>query len=397
MPLCSYRTTTARSARSPARSRCSVSAGRCWSCARSCSAAAASRRSAATPESRRTSFTDRLASARRARRLERRGDEYRLTRKAIDANPVIVALLQWGDAHAAPDGPPRVLVHARCGTMPTPVLQCAHSSRRSARRAACAPGPRADERQVGDPLLPHERLTGKAARDAGTVAPVLWIVTALGLALAALAAAPAAQAQDRYALAGGCYALKSPPPARTSPRPPTAATARRGPGRGRAVPHAGDRPRPLPALRQGPRLPRQRHPAAGRQRVDLRCPGGQTPPSGSRPRTRRARPATGVNRAGDGAAAQLLEGGRVLAAGDGGRSVMRTTPASARGSPSTARRLPGVSRGRDRRERRPDPGASPGARSGLGRRPHAHDGLRVPRRARPLRAAVAPLRRRRTR
>jgi microsomal dipeptidase-like Zn-dependent dipeptidase len=38
---------------------------------------------------------------------------------------------------------------------------------------------------------------------------VLRIVTALGLALAALAAAPAAHAQDRYALAGGCYGLKS--------------------------------------------------------------------------------------------------------------------------------------------------------------------------------------------
>ena len=38
---------------------------------------------------------------------------------------------------------------------------------------------------------------------------MLRIVTALGLALAALAAAPAAHAQDRYALAGGCYGLKS--------------------------------------------------------------------------------------------------------------------------------------------------------------------------------------------
>jgi microsomal dipeptidase-like Zn-dependent dipeptidase len=38
---------------------------------------------------------------------------------------------------------------------------------------------------------------------------VLRISTALGLVLAALATAPAAHAQDRYALAGGCYGLKS--------------------------------------------------------------------------------------------------------------------------------------------------------------------------------------------
>jgi microsomal dipeptidase-like Zn-dependent dipeptidase len=38
---------------------------------------------------------------------------------------------------------------------------------------------------------------------------VLRIVTALGLVLAALTAAPAAHAQNRYALAGGCYGLKS--------------------------------------------------------------------------------------------------------------------------------------------------------------------------------------------
>jgi hypothetical protein len=38
---------------------------------------------------------------------------------------------------------------------------------------------------------------------------VLRTTTALGLVLAVLVAAPAANAQDRYALAGGCYGLKS--------------------------------------------------------------------------------------------------------------------------------------------------------------------------------------------
>ena len=41
--------------------------------------------------------------------------EYRLTEKGIDLWPVIVALLQFGDAYYAPDGPPVVLRHKKCG------------------------------------------------------------------------------------------------------------------------------------------------------------------------------------------------------------------------------------------------------------------------------------------
>jgi DNA-binding HxlR family transcriptional regulator len=41
--------------------------------------------------------------------------EYRLTAKGVDLWPVIVALLQWGDRHAAPAGPPVVLEHRGCG------------------------------------------------------------------------------------------------------------------------------------------------------------------------------------------------------------------------------------------------------------------------------------------
>lgn len=37
--------------------------------------------------------------------------EYRLTKKGVDLWPVIVALLKWGDRHAAPNGPPVVLQH----------------------------------------------------------------------------------------------------------------------------------------------------------------------------------------------------------------------------------------------------------------------------------------------
>jgi DNA-binding HxlR family transcriptional regulator len=41
--------------------------------------------------------------------------EYRLTEKGLDLWPVLVALISWGDRHAAPDGPPVVLEHRGCG------------------------------------------------------------------------------------------------------------------------------------------------------------------------------------------------------------------------------------------------------------------------------------------
>ena len=42
--------------------------------------------------------------------------EYRLTEKGLDLWPTIVALMRWGDEHAAPEaGPPVVLEHRGCG------------------------------------------------------------------------------------------------------------------------------------------------------------------------------------------------------------------------------------------------------------------------------------------
>src|SRR3954471_15750107 len=41
--------------------------------------------------------------------------EYRLTSRAVDLWPVLVALLKWADKHAFPDGPPVVLRHVGCG------------------------------------------------------------------------------------------------------------------------------------------------------------------------------------------------------------------------------------------------------------------------------------------
>jgi DNA-binding HxlR family transcriptional regulator len=52
--------------------------------------------------------------------------EYVPTQKALDATPVLVALMQWGDRYDAPHGPPRTLVHSGCGHETQPVLHCSH-------------------------------------------------------------------------------------------------------------------------------------------------------------------------------------------------------------------------------------------------------------------------------
>jgi DNA-binding HxlR family transcriptional regulator len=50
--------------------------------------------------------------------------EYRLTDKGRDLWPVLITLTRWGDRHAAPDGPPRLLTHRGCGGEITERLRC---------------------------------------------------------------------------------------------------------------------------------------------------------------------------------------------------------------------------------------------------------------------------------
>jgi DNA-binding HxlR family transcriptional regulator len=52
--------------------------------------------------------------------------EYRLTSKGVDLWPVIVALLKWGDRHAAPGGPPVVLEHKDCSGEIDDRRRCTH-------------------------------------------------------------------------------------------------------------------------------------------------------------------------------------------------------------------------------------------------------------------------------
>jgi DNA-binding HxlR family transcriptional regulator len=108
-------------------------------------------------------LSDRLATLVEHGVLERRryserpeAFEYVPTHKGVDLNPVLVALLQWGDEHAAaPAGPPRVLVHGACGHDADPVLRCGHCDERlDPRTVKVRPGPGANERQRAAPLLP---------------------------------------------------------------------------------------------------------------------------------------------------------------------------------------------------------------------------------------------------
>jgi len=74
-------------------------------------------------------------------------DEYLLTRKGRDLIPVIEALRTWGDRHAAPDGPPVLMIHDDCGEAVHAVSHCSHCGERLRRdRIHLEPGP-------GDPDL----------------------------------------------------------------------------------------------------------------------------------------------------------------------------------------------------------------------------------------------------
>jgi DNA-binding HxlR family transcriptional regulator len=73
--------------------------------------------------------------------------EYFLTEKGLDLWPTIVALLQWGNKYAAPDGPPVVLAHRGCGGAVDEHRLCsACGARLTARDVQSAAGPGAGPR-----------------------------------------------------------------------------------------------------------------------------------------------------------------------------------------------------------------------------------------------------------
>jgi DNA-binding HxlR family transcriptional regulator len=69
--------------------------------------------------------------------------EYRLTERGLDLYPAIVALMQWGDRHAAhPGGRAVVLEHKGCGKRSAPQLVCSECGEPiGARDMRATPGP----------------------------------------------------------------------------------------------------------------------------------------------------------------------------------------------------------------------------------------------------------------
>jgi DNA-binding HxlR family transcriptional regulator len=68
--------------------------------------------------------------------------DYVLTDKGRDLWPVLTAMRQWGDRHAAPDGPPVRVVHRGCGKVSDFVLTCARCGEGvSAHDVRVEPGP----------------------------------------------------------------------------------------------------------------------------------------------------------------------------------------------------------------------------------------------------------------
>lgn len=68
--------------------------------------------------------------------------DYRLTSKGRDLWPVLTTMRQWGDKHAAPQGPPLRIRHDACGKVTDAVLTCSHCGERvNARNVRALTGP----------------------------------------------------------------------------------------------------------------------------------------------------------------------------------------------------------------------------------------------------------------
>jgi DNA-binding HxlR family transcriptional regulator len=69
--------------------------------------------------------------------------DYRLTEKGRDLWPVLTAMRQWGDRHAAPEGPPVTVTHTSCGQAAEAVMVCSACGERLRSRdtrATAGPG-----------------------------------------------------------------------------------------------------------------------------------------------------------------------------------------------------------------------------------------------------------------
>lgn len=69
------------------------------------------------------------------------GPEYVLTDKGRDLAPALIALTQWGDRWAAPDGPPIRYAHETCGGAVGVDITCAKCGTPAADEVLARPGP----------------------------------------------------------------------------------------------------------------------------------------------------------------------------------------------------------------------------------------------------------------
>lgn len=75
-------------------------------------------------------------------------DRYVLTKKGVDAQPILLALNEWGNKYAAPHGAPRELFHEECGQTVHAKTVCSHcGGDLKATNTLLVPGPGADDRQ----------------------------------------------------------------------------------------------------------------------------------------------------------------------------------------------------------------------------------------------------------
>jgi DNA-binding HxlR family transcriptional regulator len=92
--------------------------------------------------------------------------DYKITVRGRDLWPVITAMRQWGDRHAAPDGPPLQLIHRDCGEIADAHLACSVCGEAiDAGNVKSVPGPGAVEPLVGSAWRADAKSTsGRPAR-----------------------------------------------------------------------------------------------------------------------------------------------------------------------------------------------------------------------------------------
>jgi len=90
--------------------------------------------------------------------------EYVLTEKGRDFAPALIALTQWGDKWAAPDGPPILYRHAACGSAVNVQMSCeACGDLDDVREVQALPGP-------GMPADRADQINKRLAREASKAA-----------------------------------------------------------------------------------------------------------------------------------------------------------------------------------------------------------------------------------